>query len=210
MNIYVVNYIGISGALDLYEKNRSFIYKRFPRFFIKQIEDLKSLNTDIQGIDGIKQCLEKNIKCAYVSEINKGGIFRALWEGCEAIGCGCNVFIDDIPIKQEVVEIAELFGENPYEIDSSESLLVFYDGGILAAPDDIVKEIRIQSNPAVLSGTKVSVTNEMIKTEKHHPMVYAKIGTTNASKDRILIKGNIRRFLTPPKRQIKDINNRKK
>ena len=183
MDIYVVNYIAVEGALLLYEENKPLFQERFPKFFIKQIEDLKKLCTKTELV---QKRLEKNTKCVYITQIKEGGIFKALWDALETLKKGCNVFISEIPIKQEVIEITELLSENPYEIASSESLLFIAESN--SFEEDFEEELKFLEEEGI---------------------VIKKIGSTNSTKDKVVIKGENKRFLTPWKRQEKDIKNRK-
>lgn len=45
-----------------------------------------------------------------------GGVFGALWELCEVLGCGCEVDAAAIPIEQSTVEVCELLDVSPYQM----------------------------------------------------------------------------------------------
>ena len=68
--------------------------------------------------------LDENSGLLGVKPLGRGGIFNALWDLCQEQGTGCRVLLDAIPIRQETVEICELFGLNPYYAASSGSLLL--------------------------------------------------------------------------------------
>ena len=109
--------------------------------------------------------------------IKEGGLYGALWELCETLNSGCEIDIQSVPILQEVVEICECFDQDPYEITSHGAFVIAGEG--LAE-----KEIE---------GLTV-------------------IGRTTTSKDRVILLGwdekkqtRAKRFLTPPKRQQKDL-----
>lgn len=103
-------------------------------------------------------------------DVTEGGIFGALWEIAEAGRCGLEVNLLDIPVRQETVEICEEFGINPYGLISSGSMLIAAPNGL-----DVVRSLeRAQINAAV-------------------------IGKITAGNDRVLINGDDRRYLEPPK-----------
>ncbi len=178
MKIYFKGIIGKKGAFELLDRNREAFEKKFPDFFVKQTEALR--NFEISD----KITIEKNRDCNIICNIGEGGIFRALWEGCAALGTGCEVFLKAIPARQEIIEICELYGENPYELDSEGSLLVFAEGD--SCPE------TVNSSGAF-----------------EHEIFGTLIGHTTDNKDRVVIGGESRRFLTPPGRQEKDAGNRK-
>lgn len=103
-------------------------------------------------------------------DVTEGGIFGALWEMAEASGVGLEIDLRKIPLKQETVEICEFFGINPYELISS--------GCMLMASRD--------GNKLVLELQKEGISATVI-------------GKATADNDRVLMNGEERRFLEPPK-----------
>lgn len=57
-------------------------------------------------------------------DITEGGVFGALWEIAAASGTGIKADLHKIPIRQETVEVCEVFDINPYMLISSGSLLI--------------------------------------------------------------------------------------
>lgn len=124
MNIYMLGPLAYETAVSLYNSDKERVDAELPGFFIKEFED------------SWKVSVEKNTGTTYISEkyfhggditaatVKEGGIYAALWELCEKLSgrpksvVGCEVRADDILIDQHVIEIMELFGENPYEVSS--------------------------------------------------------------------------------------------
>ena len=170
--------IGYEGALALYKENRAFLDARFPAFWIRGLLELPEKQQHAKPEASDNQS---------ILEIGKGGLFAALWNICEELGCGCEVDIKRIPIAQEVVEICECFDKDPYEIESAGAWVV----------------VSSKEN----SDAEASAD---IKSDEQLTI----IGTTTDSKDRIILMGydekkkeRARRFLTPPARQEKDLAN---
>lgn len=103
-------------------------------------------------------------------DITEGGVFGALWELAESSGVGLEIDLKRIPIRQETVEICEFFGLNPYQLISSGSLLMVSDDGF-----GLVRSLEERQIPAAV------------------------IGRVCDGNDRIVINGEERRFLEPPK-----------
>lgn len=189
MDIYVTETIGTEGAERLYKENEAFLKERFPGFFIRRIEELfaeeNKKNTQATAENMRDFLLANDSECIYIDTITDGGIFGALWKACSGLKCGCEVDVKKIPVRQEVVEISELFDENPYEADSSGSLLII--GKLVSCEPRSAEEYEAQARN----------------------IRFTKIGETTNKKDRVVINGGSRRFLTPPERQDKDIKNRK-
>ncbi len=107
---------------------------------------------------------------ASMHDVTEGGLFGALWEMAEASGIGLEVDLHAIPIKQETVEICEYFDINPYELISSGMMLMAtYDG------EGLVAALESAGIPAHM------------------------IGKTTEGNDRVIVRGEDRRFLEPPK-----------
>lgn len=103
-------------------------------------------------------------------DVTEGGIFGALWEVAESSGVGLEIDLKKIPIRQETIEICEFFELNPYELISSGSLIMVTDDG-----PDLVRKLEQEQIPAVV------------------------VGKIRKGNDRIVINGEERRFLEPPK-----------
>lgn len=103
-------------------------------------------------------------------DVTEGGIFGALWEMAEASGVGLEIDVKKIPIRQETVEICEYFGVNPYQLISSGCMLMAAENG-----GNLVRELEMAGIPAAV------------------------IGKAMTGNDRVLLNGDERRFLEPPK-----------
>jgi hydrogenase maturation factor len=103
-------------------------------------------------------------------DVTEGGIFGALWEIAEASGVGLEVDLKKIPIRQETIEVCECFDINPYLLISSGSMLIGTDHG-----SRLVTELE-------KAGIHAAV-----------------IGYATEGKDRIVLNGEEKRFLEPPK-----------
>lgn len=103
-------------------------------------------------------------------DVTEGGIFGALWEMAEASGVGLEIDIKSIPIRQETVEICEFFDLNPYQLISSGCMLMAAADG-----NHLVRELKKAGIPATV------------------------IGKATEGNDRVLLNGEEKRFLEPPK-----------
>lgn len=132
-------------------------------------------------IDKAKQMIEyisvvpeamvaRAVGVASMHDVTEGGIFGALWEIGAAAGVGMEVYLDKILLRQETVEICEFYDINPYMLISSGCLIIITDKANLLA--DKLKEAGIAA---------------------------AVIGRITEGNDRIVINGDEKRFLEPPK-----------
>lgn len=103
-------------------------------------------------------------------DATEGGIFGALWEIGAASKVGVEADLKKILIKQETVEICEFFDINPYMLISSGCMLIVTD------------QANLLTDRLKAEGIMASV-----------------IGRITEGNDRIVINGDERRFLEPPK-----------
>lgn len=103
-------------------------------------------------------------------DVTEGGIYGALWEMGAASNVGMEVDLTKIPIKQETIEICEFYDLNPYQLISSGVMLMITDKANL-----LVDELKKEGIPAAV------------------------IGRITSGNDRVVINGDERRFLSPPK-----------
>lgn len=106
--------------------------------------------------------------CA-MHDITEGGVFGALWEVAEGANVGLEADLKKIPIRQETVEICEVFHLNPYHIMSSGSVLAVTEDG-----PGLVRELERAGIPAAV------------------------VGRTTSGKDRIVRNGEDVQYLTRP------------
>lgn len=163
-DLIVTKAIGIEGTYIIATEHEKELSKRLPQSLIKRAQGF------IEDISVVKEGL---IACKYgvssMHDITEGGIYGALWEMCEASGVGCEVDIKRIPVRQETIEIAEVFGLDPCKLISSGSMLISCRDG-----NGLLQELS-------KAGIEASF-----------------IGRTNETKKRIIRTDGGERFLTPP------------
>ncbi len=106
-------------------------------------------------------------------EAGPEGIFAALWEFGEKTGFGMRVDVRGIPIFQETIELSNEMDINPYEDDSTGCILFIRNG---ETADPVINELLLNNIAAYVIGYE---TND---------------------RDRLLINGEEKRFLTPASR----------
>ena len=101
-------------------------------------------------------------------DVTEGGIFGALWEMGAASDVGITAELMKIPIRQETIEVCEVFDINPYKMMSSGSLLIGCANG-----------------------------NLMVRELNAHGILAAVIGRATATNDRVIENTYETRFLEP-------------
>lgn len=106
----------------------------------------------------------------YMHHVSDGGVFAAAWELASAVNLGIEIDIKKIPVWQETIEIAEVFDYNPYMTDGTGAVLIAVkDGAALA---------------------------EKFKSAGIYADV---IGHITSGRDRVVMNGDEKRFLEPPR-----------
>lgn len=97
-----------------------------------------------------------NTGVSAMHDVTEGGIFGALWEIGAASGVGITADLKKIPIRQETIEVCEVFDINPYRMMSSGSMLIGCRNGNL-----LVEELERHGIPAAVIG-RATDTNDRI------------------------------------------------
>ena len=164
LDLVMTGYAAMEGTAFLARKKEEDLLKRFP---LDLVVSAKQFDSHLfLGKEG-KIAASCGVKAMH--DISQGGVFGALWEICERNGIGMEAELKKIPLKQETVEICEVFGLNPYCLLSGGSMLMATEDG-----QQLVMELVKEGIPSVL------------------------IGRTTDKKDKVLINGEECRFLEKP------------
>ncbi|MCR4648984.1 MAG: hypothetical protein K5776_07900 [Lachnospiraceae bacterium] len=160
-SIVVSKQIGIEGALEILHTKRDVTADHFGESFLGFFEGYENLLS-------VKKESKIAVKTGAVSmkDASEHGIFGALWELASAANRGLKVDLKAIPVRQEIIEICNLFDINPYEMKSSGMLIM-----VTKEPDILTEALLKEGIPAAV------------------------IGTFTDNNDRIVINGEETRFL---------------
>lgn len=165
-DVILTKWIGIGGIRQIIERNREEILKFYREDVLeKALGSMADLSVAKEAQEGAKAGVTA------MHDVAEGGIFAALWDMAEAGKVGLDIDFKKIPVKQEIIEICEIFDVNPYELESSGALLMTADCG-----SDIIKVLSA-------AGIKACI-----------------IGKTTANHDRVLHNEDEVRYLDTPKR----------
>lgn len=163
--LVVTKWIGLEGSSILAKEKEELLQKQLPN---EIIETAKRFDEKLSVVPDSKVAME--IGASAMHDVTEGGIFGALWEMAAASGVGLTVDLKKIPLRQETIEICEVFDINPYMLISSGSLLIGTNHGY-----QLVQELE-------QAGIHAAV-----------------IGYATEGNDRIVVNGEERRYLEPPK-----------
>ena len=164
-DVVVTKWIGLEGTSIIAKEKEEQLSGRFSPALLETAKGFSKLMSVVEDAR-----VATAVGVSAMHDVTEGGIFGALWEIGESSGCGLEISLLDIPVRQETVEICEEFGINPYCLISSGSMLITAPNG-----SDIVRALgKAGINAAV-------------------------IGKVTDGNDRVLLNGDERRFLEPPK-----------
>ena len=163
--LVVTKWIGLEGSSILAKEKEEILQRQLPN---EIIETAKRFDEKLSVVPDSKVAME--IGASAMHDVTEGGIFGALWEMAAASGVGLTVDLKKIPLRQETIEICEVFDINPYMLISSGSLLIGTNYGY-----QLVQELE-------QAGIHAAV-----------------IGYATEGNDRIVVNGEERRYLEPPK-----------
>lgn len=156
-DIVVTKWIALSGCAMLSEDRKDKIIERYPSFII-------DAGTSFGGMDylSIKDDarIARENKAVCIHDVSSGGIFAALWELGQMTGCGMEVNLKAIPIRQESVEITDVFDVNPYLLASAGALLIATRDGSL-----MVDALEKEGIPSAIIGKLTSGNDRIIINE---------------------------------------------
>ncbi len=152
-DIVLTKYIGMSGIRDVISARREDILKVYTQDIIdKALTDDKELLVAKEATVFVNEGVE-----GAMHDVSEGGIFAALWDMAEYSGVGLEVDLRNIPVKQEIIEICELFNINPYILDSMGCLLMTCENGC-----DIVNTMQQNGIEAAVIGKVTDSNNRII------------------------------------------------
>ncbi len=164
-DIIITKWIGLEGTSIIAKEKEERLKERLPNDLIRTGQ---AFDQYLSVLPEARVAAENGAHAMH--DITEGGVFGALWEVAEAAGMGLDIDLLKIPVRQETIEVCEVFGINPYELISSGSLLVTTPDGT-----GMIRALEEAGIPAAIIGKMVE------------------------GNDRIIRNGEDRRYLEPPK-----------
>ncbi|MBP3459383.1 MAG: AIR synthase family protein [Lachnospiraceae bacterium] len=162
-DLVMTKWAGLEGTSIIAAEKQEELAKRLPSQIIDAALEMREY---ISVVPEAAVAVKTGVSAMH--DVTEGGIFGALWEMGEASGVGILADLKKIPIRQETIEVCELFDINPYMLISSGSMLIGTSHGNL-----LVDELQKQGIPAAVIGRAVE------------------------GNDRVVVNGEEQRFLEP-------------
>ncbi len=127
-DLLVAGQAGLEGMLRIGEEKREVLARRFAPSFLRLAE---SAGERIFGLDTARAARRAGIPV--ICHVGQGGMFKALWDLSARTGRGLEADLKKIPVRQETIEVCELFHINPYQLTSAGCFLLAAADGEAAA-----------------------------------------------------------------------------
>lgn len=164
-DLVVTKWIGLEGTSILAAEKEKELLAKLPA---ELVETARAFGKMLSVVPDGRVAMEIGVSAMH--DVTEGGIFGALWEMAAASGVGLEVDLRKIPIRQETIEVCEVFDINPYMLISSGAMLIGTDHG-----------------------------SQLVEALKRAGIHGAVVGRATKGNDRVIINGEERRFLEPPK-----------
>lgn len=141
--ILLTGWIGLDGMLCILKEKQEELKGRFAPAFLIQAE-AHGKDERVYSLEEIERLAE-----AFTVPVGEGGILAALWNLAKKLGTGISLDMKKFSIRQETIEVCELYRLNPYQLRSGGCFLIVTD-------QDRRVAMRLEEN-----GIHVSVIGEV-------------------------------------------------
>lgn len=150
-DLVLSKWIGMEGAYLLATEKEEELSKRYPK---AMIEAVKRLSQEMSVLREAATAGKSGVIAMH--DLSEGGILGALYEFAQSNHVGLEVDMKKIPVKQEIIEICEYYGCNPYALRSGGSLLMAVQNG-----PKLVDELKAQGIYGAVIG-RTTKSNDMM------------------------------------------------
>lgn len=166
MELILIGDIAMSGTASIVYLKKDDLNKRFQSSYIKlALQTENAMNISKEAV-----LLAEKYDIKIMHDLSRGGIYSAIWQLSEKVGMGVEVYLDKISIRQETIEVCELFTINPYKLISN--------GAFFAVCENAKKLVAELRN----DGINASI-----------------VGKLREDFDKVILKGEEKRYVEPPK-----------
>jgi hydrogenase maturation factor len=154
-DIVMTKYAAMEGTALISKKKEDELKERYSSDFI---QSAKKLIDDISIVKEAK--IARTFGASAMHDVRKGGIYGALWELTSAAEIGMEVCLEEVPVRQETVEVCEFYDLNPYKLISGGSLLIVTKNG-----HELVRKLKGVGIPAAVIGKTTKEQSKKIVRE---------------------------------------------
>lgn len=147
-DIVAIGCAALYGTAQLARRREADLLGRFSRTFVTRMQNCMEENSVSKGQAALEAILGSAKGTVTDWEpAGEGGILAALWKLAADHKAGFHIWLREIPLVQESVELCELFELNPYRLHSGGCMVAAADNGL-----DVVRAARDKGIPAAVIG----------------------------------------------------------
>jgi hydrogenase maturation factor len=127
-DLVAAGFAGLAGTLLIADRKRQELSNHFAAEYLERLTILDKYNVTLEEKQHALRKWEffGAVECEIAGE---GGILTAVWNLTGAYRLGVEFSLRKIPIRQETIEVCELFGLNPYRLYSGGCWLLASENG---------------------------------------------------------------------------------
>ena len=151
-DIVVYGYAALDALDDLLSDEYECIAERTGRVYADRI---KYNVTSCRGMfaayeDAVLSVLNKEDPDTVIWRCGDDGVFGALWHMTAASHIGMHLDVRQVPLRQESIELCNMFDLNPYRVRSSDCMIL--TSGCGARTAEIINKVSGGKLPCVIAG----------------------------------------------------------
>ena len=120
--LVVAGAIALYGTAQIAREKHEILREHFSEGFLREAENLRTLYGTADEIN------VKEAGATAFYAMGEGGFLSALWKMAEASQVGLEMDFSKVPIRQETIEICEIFDINPYTAEFGRGCSDRYSG----------------------------------------------------------------------------------
>lgn len=124
-DIVMTKWAGMEGAACLAKNGKNELLEKYKE---ELVDNAIELSNKISVLE--EAFIASKNSAMYMHDVTSTGVYGALWELSCGIKHGIEVDLQQIPIKQEIVEVCEFYDANPYLLPARGALLVVVEDGM--------------------------------------------------------------------------------
>ena len=117
--------VALKGTSVIAKNKKDKLAERFSAGFIQNCVSL----WDAYGAGSIVWKIAQEADASALYAMGEGGFLSALWKMAEASEVGLEADFRKVPIRQETIEVCEIFDLNPYKLQADGAVLIGIRGG---------------------------------------------------------------------------------
>ena len=134
IDIVAAGHAGEAGAVRIAREKFSDMLRRFRKDYAEHLcEETKAAErlAELISAGGAAASLGETGSCICIPA-GEGGVLAALYRAAKERKCGLRIMQKKIPVRQDTIEVCEMYGLNPYRLYTRSALFLCENGARLA------------------------------------------------------------------------------